>query len=273
MDGKQFDSFTRAFQSRLARRSLLKSWAGVAVAALGIAQRTGTIAAQDATPESSTESEPSYLFVQLAESGTWAPKPDADGVYLLTLSAPSAQTLYFSDRPARIFGTVPTGEFLDALGFTPAEPPNAAVVVQTPAGTRDVLVVELFDPIYSRMMGADGRDTLTYQARVLEAYEGTGLAAWVPQADDDQLPQEFSEISLFIDDCPDITSCYLSGIGGPHSYVGPIPGGPYGRCYRFPVCRPCGDYTPCRFNDMCNDAYPQRCQGNCVVSNGDLNVC
>lgn len=279
MDGKQFDSLARSFGRRANRRSTLKGLAGagaVGLAALGLSGRADQLAAQDATPDASPAIEgqdPAFLFVQLAEGGTWAPDPDEDGVYLLTLTAPSSQTVYFSDRPERIAGAVETDQFLEQLGFTPFEPPNAAAVVQTPDGTRDVLVVELFDPVYSRSFADDGVDLLTYRARVLAAYEGPGLAPWVGEADDDQLPREFSNISLFIDDCPDITSCYLAGLGGPGAYVGPIPGGPYGRCYRFPVCRPCGDYTPCRYNSMCNEEYPERCQGNCVVSNGDLNIC
>lgn len=272
MDGARFDSFTRSLERRANRRSTLKGLAGAGVATLALSGEAKQLAAQDASPVPQT-AEPAFLFVQLADGGIWAPKPGEDGVYLLTLSAPSSQTLYFSDRPDRIVGTVPTDQFLAGLGFTPFEPPNAAVVVQTPEGGRDVLVVELFDPVYTRVFGEDGEDSLTYEARVLDAYRGEGLATWVPQADDDQLPQEFSNISLFIDDCPDITSCYIGGIGGPGSYVGPIPGGPYGRCYRFPVCRPCGDYTPCRYNALCNSEYPERCKGNCVVSNGDLNIC
>jgi len=279
MDEQHIDATGPSSHRRVGRRSTLKGLAGTAmagVAALGFSRHADSLAAQDATPEVASDADersPEFLFVQLAEGGTWAPKPGEDGVYLLTMVAPSGQTVYFSDRPERIVGTVETDQFLDGLGFTPFEPPNAAAVVQTADGARDVLVIELFNPVYSQSFEADGTDILTYEARVLGAYEGEGLASWVAQADDDQLPQEFSDISLFIDDCPDITSCYLAGIGGPGGYVGPIPGGPYGRCYRFPVCRPCGDYTPCRYNAMCNAAYSERCQGNCVVSNGDLNIC
>ena len=81
-------------------------------------------------------------------------------------------------------GTVPTDRFLDALGFTPISPPNAAVVVTTPEGERDVLVVELVNPVYSRSYGENGEDVLTYEATVLSGYQGTGLAEWTPQVDD-----------------------------------------------------------------------------------------
>ncbi|MEZ4507826.1 MAG: hypothetical protein R2848_18695 [Thermomicrobiales bacterium] len=51
---------------------------------------------------------------------------------------------------------MPTDRFLEGLGFTPVNPPNAAAVVRTPEGERDVLVVELFNPVYTREYDADG---------------------------------------------------------------------------------------------------------------------
>ena len=53
------------------------------------------------------------------------------------------QTLYFSDRPDRIVGTSPTSQFLQALGFTPDDPPNAALVLENASGETDIAVVEL----------------------------------------------------------------------------------------------------------------------------------
>jgi hypothetical protein len=268
VDGKQFDSLVRSIERRANRRSMLKGLAGsgaAGLAAMGLSGRGDRLAAQDGTPEASPvaeEQHPSYLFVQLAEGGTWMAKPGEPGVYLLTLFAPSGQTVYFSDRPDRIVGTQPTDQFLDRLGFTPYEPPNAAAVVQTPDGTRDVLVVELFNPVYSRSFAEDGGDVLTYEARVLDAYPGEDLAHWSAQADDDQLPQEFTDISLFIDDCADITTCWIKGLGGPFAKVGPIPGGPYGQCATdLSWCIPCSRSTN-YYENLCNNTYPQ-CQGRC----------
>ena len=276
MDSTRFDRFTKTFGRRLTRRETL-AVSAAALTTFGLAK--GGLAAQEATPDASPEAVelgPSFLFVQLAERGSWVPKPDEPGVYLLTLYGASNQTIYFSDRPDRIVGTVPTDRFLGALGFTPGEPPNAAAVVQTPDGERDVLVVELFNPVYTQVFGENGEDALTYEAKVLAGYQGEGLAEWVPQADDDQLPQDFTQISLFIDDCADMEGCYLDGIGGPTAYVGPIPGGPYGRCWDwgYLTCVPCqrGFHSYKEYDNVCNETYP-RCQGICITNTCWLGIC
>lgn len=237
----RFDRLTMTLGAHMSRRQAL-AWGAASLAATGAARAIPAGAAQDATPEAQATEHPAFLFVQLADSGTWTPKPGEDGVFQLTLAGTGEQTLYFSDRPDRIVGTVQTDQFLNALGFTPVEPPNAAIVVTTPDGERDVLVVELFNPVYTRTFGEDGEEFLTYDAIVLNAYQGAGLEEWVPQAEDDQLPSEFTNVSLFIDDCADLAGCYRWNEGRTRKiYMGEIPGGPYGRCYNWGEarCRPC----------------------------------
>lgn len=273
----RFDQFTAVLGRRQTRRQAL---AGVAsVALLGWLSSGRVLATQDTTPVATPGggSSPAFLFVQMADSGSWTPKPGEDGVYLLTLRGTGEQTLYFSDRPERIVGTMPTDRFLDTLGFTPVNPPNAAVVVTTPEGERDVLVIELMNPVYTRSFGEDSEETLIYEAIVLSGYQGVGLAEWTPEVDDDALPQEFENISLFIDDCPDAEGCYVDkrdpGSDGPfHSvYVGPIPGGPYGRCFNWysSRCEHCPDQAVGYFDTvaLCNAAYPgeEQCFGMCYT--------
>jgi len=263
MDSTQFDQFTRRLSTRLSRRRALAiGAAGIAAAGLN---RAVPAIAQDATPEAQVTEHPAFLFVQMADSGTWTPKPGEDGVYLLTLAGTGEQTLYFSDRPDRIVGTLPTDEFLNALGFTPVEPPNAAVVVTTPDGNRDVLVVELFNPVYTRSFGESGEEFLTYEAIVLNSYVGEALEEWVPQADDDQLPAEFTDVSLFIDDCADLAGCYRQGFWA-LEYIGEVPGGPYGRCYSWSerMCLPC-ENSDWYYNNLCNETFPA-CEGTCVTN-------
>jgi hypothetical protein len=248
----------------LDRRSALKSLsamgAGV-LTTLGLAHSTNLVAAQDATPESVSETEDTKtatMFVQLALGGSWMPKPDEDGVYLLTMAAPSNQTIFFSDRPDRIVGAVGTDTFLDQLGFTPSNPPNAAAVVNLADGTRDVLIIELFNPVYTQ---SPNGDLLTYEARVLTAYEGDGLSPWVGLPDDDQLPPEFNEMTLFIDDCGDISGCCLYRVPyiGYDRWVGPLPGGPFGSCYWFPFgCYSCRDDRN-YYDGVCRERYPNKC--------------
>src|SRR4051812_23444194 len=101
MDYNRFDRLTRYLGTRRSRRqALVVGAAGVAAIPLGHVSHE--LAAQDATPAATPVAEqtnPAFLFVQLAESGSWAPNPDEDGSYLLTLSGLGSQTLYFSDRP------------------------------------------------------------------------------------------------------------------------------------------------------------------------------
>lgn len=277
MNSSRFDQLTTEVSRRLTRRQALI--AGATGLAAGFSERATPLSAEDATPVASPEaagSHPAFLFVQLANAGSWTPKPDEEGVYLLTLAGAGSQTLYFSDRPDRIVGTLSTNQFLEGLGFSPFEPPNAAVVVTTPEGERDVLVVELFSPIYTQSFGAESEDVLIYHARVIDAYQGEGLDAWVPQADDDQLPQQFSDISLFIDDCADLSGCYRHN--GPNSggtYVGEVPGGPYGRCWYWSDlnCFPCtGKYDFYKYDQMCNQSYPA-CQNRCYTNTCMLGIC
>ena len=198
---------------RLSRRAALAA-AGGGIAALLATNRRAPTAAQDATPLATPAASPgaspaaggpvALLFVQTFATGTWTPKPDTEGVYLLTVTGHTAQTVYFSDRPERLVGTLLTREFLQQLGFTPENPPNAAVVAQTADGGEDVLVVELFDPVYEEPVGADGGVSVTYRARVLAGEPGERLAAFAGRQGDALLPGAFGAGALFIDSSFDI---------------------------------------------------------------------
>jgi hypothetical protein len=104
---------------------------------------------------------------------------------------------------------------------------------------------------------------VSYEARVLEAYQGDGLSAWVAEQADDELPSQFSDVSLFIDDCPDLTGCYERGIGG--ARVGDFPGGKtYGQCWGLiGGCQPdhpnCNGPTMEDLRSQCNQTYVDAC--------------
>lgn len=198
------------------------------------------------------------MFVQTAQRGSFGPKPGEPGVYELTLENTSAQTIYFSDRPDRIVGTVPTDTFLEALGFTPADPPNAALVAQTDNG-EGILVVELLNPRWDMDQG-----TLTYDVRVLNDYQGDGLGHLVERQVDTELAETFEHASLFIDDCADVTTCY--GTWG-RTVVGPFPEGTLGRCWGWwPFgCNPCDGRSIEAYNEICNQTYPA-CDGQCTIA-------
>ena len=278
MNPKSFDTIAKSFATRTSRRTALQA------TGLGLATGlTGShLVAQEATPGVDELNDTSFLFVQTASAGSFAPNsaagtPMADGTpvaggggdYLLTLEGHHGGTIYFSDRPERIFGNAPTQAFLDGLGFTPANPPNAALVTQTEDGTEDIVVLELFEPAYDETTG-----TLTYGATILADYEGEGLTHVAAQQQDDALPDTFGRSSLFIDDCAPATDCNVlvwEGMGSHYESVGPIPYGPYHKCWHFGdfVCHPCterGDVNQAISNEwlnhLCNITYPG-CEGLC----------
>ena len=101
----------------------------------------------------------------------------ADGQ--LTLNGIAPTTLYFSDRPQRITGHVPTEEFFDSWGegddSFASDPPNAVLSIFSENEVNDVVVV-LSDP------ALDG-DQMSYQVNVL----------------DGEMPTSGGASSLFID--------------------------------------------------------------------------
>lgn len=268
MRPSQFDRLSVLLGTRLSRRRA--DTTGVAgLSALPAVARFTSASAQDATPAAGDSSgdSPGFIFVQLADRGTWTPKPGEEGVFELELYGTGEQTLYIATGSERIVGTMPTSEFLETLGFTPENPPNAAIEVWTADGERDVLVVELIDPVYTRTFGDDQEETLTYDARVLSAYSGTRLAEWLPDVDDDQLPVEFTNVSLFIDSgCYTVQACYkLYGGRSQGIYIGPLPGG---NVRRLPnvlgVCIPWRGITMEELGALCNQNYAE-CEGSCIA--------
>jgi hypothetical protein len=268
MQPSRFDRLTVSLSTRLSRRRALATGAA-GLSALSAATRLLPASAQDATPATaeSADASPGFIYVQLADRGTWTPKPDEEGIFELALYGAGEQTLYFATGGDRIVGTMPTDQFLDELGFTPANPPNAAVEVWTEDGQRDVLVVQLIDPVYSRTYGDDAEEILRYDARVLSAYTGERLAEWLPDVDDDQLPLQFTRISLFIDSgCFTVQSCYKLAWGRSQgTYVGALPGG---NVRRLPnvlgECIPWRGITMAELNALCNEGYPE-CEGSCIA--------
>jgi hypothetical protein len=175
----------------------------LAVSAGGVLAVAVSTGAQ--TPAASEEAAASeYLFVQQAAGGTIAPADD--GAWTLTLTGVFPQTVYFTDRPVRQAGAIPTAELLvlDDL-FTADNPPNAAIVLADIASERDdVLVVELLAPAYDPTAG-----TLRYTVTPVE---------WNNQADP-FWPGEFGHVTLFIDgtldDPTDPTDSYQFCLGPP----------------------------------------------------------
>ena len=257
MDASRFDTISKLFSSRKTRRVAIAG--GVGVAAASVASRAF---AQEGTPEVATpavdpndphpsaddaQPDPMFLFVQPFDGGTWAPKDGEDGVYTLTLTGAAANTIYFSDRPERIVGLSPTQTFLDGLGFTPENPPNAALVAPREDGEgQEILVIELIDPRYD----ADA-ETLTYDAVVLADYGEHGLAHLANQQQDYEIGEAFGAGSLFIDDCQ---SQPWRCLDNDNQTVGTLQ---LSYCWHNGECRTCA-FPP----TACDEAFPDKCPDN-----------
>jgi hypothetical protein len=265
MNPEQFDRIAaRLAAHRASRRAAIgASGIGVVAAATlgGLVARS--TAAQDATPVAGEADLPDsvfpgavqessqFLFVQSFAGGSIVPVEGADGSFTLTLDSANPQTVFFSDRPERVFGLAPTAALLDGLGFTPDNPPNAALMVTTEEGGADVLIIELFDPVWDEASG-----TLTYTVQVLSDYQESGLAFAALQQTDFQLPEQFGEGGLFVDSCADgRVYCHQYN---PDGSMGPAvgPSGMTPFCFEHSTyrCMPCSGAGV-----ICAAAYPSQC--------------
>jgi hypothetical protein len=176
--------------SRITRRSLLAT-----VGASGLLALTNAgLSAHQATPDAE---QIAYLFVQAGfRSGTFQPAEDVEGGFLLTLEGAPAQTVFFSDRPARIAGSIPTAELLETLDFDGNDPPNAALVLQGTDGGTDIVVLELSRPKYDPAAG-----TLTYVVLPIEdeRLDASDVGFTEAPVTIESIGAEFGPGSLFID--------------------------------------------------------------------------
>lgn len=297
MDPSRFDAVSRLFaQRRLSRRQAMQHGAGAiaagTLATTGIARAT----AHDATPSASPVAESDdakFLFVQIFGAGSLEPKADASGLLTLTADHLAGQTVYFSDRPERIVGLVSTERFLGAgstsagsaatpesgLGFTPANPPNAALVFANPDDATDpgaVVVVELIDPTYDPATGL-----ATYDVKVLADDTAVDLTLEQQPLSAADAPRQFQAASLFIDDCPNGSIyCITPETINPNNNPPETPSQQIGMnvdigfCYDWAgaCCWPCGGPGSVAYTQTCNSTFPE-CNNNCTVSVQETWVC
>jgi hypothetical protein len=135
-----------------------------------------TAPAPQNTPTSLTQNnsgnDVSLLFLQSAAIGNIDPIANQPGFYTLTLHNISPYTSYFSERPHRIHGLVPTERFVKAWGVGDnnfaTNNPNCLMTATKIDGAVNIgnqtVLVSLSNPIYDSKAGA-----LRYIARPLYA--------------------------------------------------------------------------------------------------------
>lgn len=136
------------------RRTALALGASLIAGGLATTQPLRT-SAQPATPQPTpAEEDVQALFVQSFAASELSPDPGDETLWVLTLSSGTGHALYFSDRPNRIAGTIPTDRFIPALAReTEGDPANAALVAQTADGTQVTHVIELLMLSYDETTG------------------------------------------------------------------------------------------------------------------------
>ena len=127
--------------------------------------------------------EPKFFAIQNAQSGSISEINETS--YSLELNDVSDKTILFSDRPDRIVTSISTSNFIGnwSVGEDSfaVDAPNAVLVVDEQEGEQDVVIVELFSPIYDT-----DKKTLKYDVTPDNA---TSI----------NLPEEFGQATIVID--------------------------------------------------------------------------
>ena len=100
--------------------------------------------------ENITEYVPKFFAIQHAQSGSISEINET--AYTLELNEVLDKTILFSDRPDRIVTSISTSDFVDNWSTGEdsfaIDAPNAVLVVDEQEGEQDIVIVELFNPIY-----------------------------------------------------------------------------------------------------------------------------
>lgn len=153
------------------------------------------------------------LYSLTGASGSLKAVPGMKMTYVLDLNGADADSVWFTDRPYRDSGVMPTIEVAKAFAMT-RDPANIALVLHTPVGGTDTIVAVMTKSLYNI-----STKTFTAQLRILSK-EATGLAArglarHIARADS-FIPKSFSRASLFIDS-------QYAGFGPPSAQYPPNP--------------------------------------------------
>ena len=136
-----------------------------------------------------------FLFVQTAKSGSLV--EISPGELTLTLNDILPSTIWFTDRPQRVTGSLTTSSFVEQGWATfdfNEDPPNAALEAEFEDDTRSVITLELESPEYDSL-----NNKITYMAMLLDG-EPTEALAHLHTSSNSELSGSFEHSVLFIDD-------------------------------------------------------------------------
>jgi len=156
-----------------------------------VGQPTGTLPDPAVNMSTGPEEMISYLFIEEGQSGSLV--KGQDNTLTLTIHGVRDDTVFFSDRPARISGLIDTGLFSTSSLWYESNPPNAALMLPDAPETNDTVILTVSNPRYDKE-----KSTLVYSAALVPDYHGEGLKAYLVFADP-AIPEEFGKVILFID--------------------------------------------------------------------------
>lgn len=193
------------------------------------------------------------MFVQNADSGSLQKLKGEEGIYVLKLEGVSAETIAFSDRPARVVVPIPTDKLLKSRLFRSKDAPNAAIEILGADEGADVMVVVLSTPAYDAEKG-----TLQYIVRPLKEPKHGRVV--FNKRHDRSLPETFGPVALFIDSlglsCSDGTYQCCKGKWSWSEYCGDITGVPCCWHWTEAKCDPCDGVD---LEKRCKKKYGEDC--------------
>lgn len=149
----------------------------------------------------------SLLYSLTGDAGSMRLLPGSGNRYAFTLKGADERTVWFSNRPARHSGTLPTTGLVAqwaGLGFA-ADPPNVAITLHEPSGATDTIVAVMRKPTIS----TSGTLGATLEVLSIEKAQAlTGNLALHGNAHDATIPSSLGSVSIFIDD---VTGTFING--------------------------------------------------------------
>lgn len=138
----------------------------------------------------------SSLLFSTHSSGGQFQKNLKKGTYTIKLEGLSDRITWFTDFPDRQAGNEYIEDFIGgwSSGFPDGVNPNAALEFTDKNGESDVVVFEMFRPVYNSK-----RDTLKFRAKINDSQVLDGALESHSVRADEKFTKEFSNSSLFID--------------------------------------------------------------------------
>ncbi len=172
---------------------------GIAAFVLAVSLLLSTEGFSDGSAPAGSKQKSTWLFVQLASSGTLDPIEGTDNQYTLTLKGVFPSMISFTNRPGRTAHITMVKDFVAEWEKNEDEnnykknPPNAALALSI-EGLEDIIVFRIEDPLYDA-----AKETLTYKVTHIALVDQRSDRNYKIKIRLD-VPKTFNQCALFVDD-------------------------------------------------------------------------